>query len=128
VATEIPKNHKKRNDAILIAALLLAAGILFLATGAAKKDGAQVCVYVDGARAASYSLFENREIPLAYDGHNTLKIEAGAASVTDADCPDRLCVKQRAISKQGETIVCLPHRLIVKIEGGDAPDVDGVVR
>jgi len=48
--------------------------------------------------------------------------------VTDADCPDRLCVKQRAISKQGETIVCLPHRLIVKIEGGDAPDVDGVVR
>jgi len=37
--------------------------------------------------------------------------------VIEADCPDKLDVKQRYISKPGETIVCLPNRLIIEIKG-----------
>jgi hypothetical protein len=46
--------------------------------------------------------------------------------MTAADCPDKLCVKQRSIAKEGETIVCLPHRVVVKISGGERPVIDGV--
>ena len=42
----------------------------------------------------------------------------------DADCPDRLCVKQGSISKNGESIVCLPHKVIVTVTGGDGADYD----
>ena len=43
----------------------------------------------------------------------------------DANCPDRLCVSWGKINKPGETILCLPHRIIIRIigEGG----VDDVV-
>jgi hypothetical protein len=118
----------RRNDALLLAGLLLAGVVLFVFIASARAGGAQVDVRVDGRVVASYPLHEDGEVELGYNGHNLLKIEDGRASVTDADCPDRLCVKQRAISKEGETIICLPHRLVVEISGGEASDIDGVLR
>ena len=60
------------------------------------------------------------------DGHvNTLVIEGGRARIEAADCPDKLCVKQRAISKAGESIICLPHKLVIRISGESG--VDGTV-
>ena len=55
---------------------------------------------------------------------NTLVINGGKASIVSADCPDKLCVHQQEISKAGESIICLPHKLVVRIEGTgevDAP-------
>jgi hypothetical protein len=37
--------------------------------------------------------------------------------MTQADCPDKLCVHQKAISATGETIVCLPNKVVVEIAG-----------
>ena len=49
------------------------------------------------------------------------------ASVSDADCPDRLCVRQKAISRKGESIICLPHKLVILIESMEEGDVDAIV-
>jgi hypothetical protein len=116
----------KKADVMLIVAALAAGAILFCATDAAKEGGAVVDVEANGKVVASYPLDEDREVALAYGGHNRLVISGGAARIVDADCPDLLCVKQRAVSKAGEVIVCLPHRLVVKVRGGVAPEVDGV--
>ena len=43
----------------------------------------------------------------------------------EADCPDRLCVKQKAICKNGETIVCLPHKVVVEIRSQEENLLDG---
>lgn len=51
-------------------------------------------------------------------GRNTVHVEPGRISVSWADCPDGICVAQGAIDKGGVPIVCMPHRLVVKIEGG----------
>ena len=48
----------------------------------------------------------------------------GAAAVTEADCGDHTCVRTGAVSREGERIVCLPHKLIIHIEGGGAPGFD----
>lgn len=94
-----------------------------------KSDGGQVDIVVNGSIKESYDLKDDQVIKLNYnDGHNTLKIQDGKASVTDADCPDGLCIEQKTISKQGETIVCLPHKVVIKVNGGDDPQVDGVVK
>ena len=44
------------------------------------------------------------------------------AHVTDADCPDQVCIRMGKISKTGENIVCLPHKLVVQLEGDSAAD------
>lgn len=52
-------------------------------------------------------------------GYNTLVIFNGKVQITAADCPEQVCVNTHSISTPGETIVCLPHKLIVEIITGD---------
>jgi hypothetical protein len=122
------RKRTTRNDRLLLAGLLLAGVLLFIAVGAAKTDGARVDVLVNGKVAESYPLNTDREIKLNYSGHNLLRIEDGRARIVGADCPDKLCMKQGSIAKTGETIVCLPHRVVIRISGGEAPAVDGITR
>jgi hypothetical protein len=59
------------------------------------------------------------EIKITYkDGYNIIRIEKGRIRIVDADCPDKLCVKTGWITESGQNIICLPHKLIIKIQGG----------
>lgn len=57
-------------------------------------------------------------------GSNTISVERGRIRVSEADCPDRVCVNQGWISDGTVPIVCLPHRLMVEIRGGGG-ELDG---
>ncbi|CAB1243186.1 NusG domain II-containing protein [Clostridium sp. MT-14] len=48
---------------------------------------------------------------------NLVEVENGKIRIEDADCPDKICIKTGWISKPGESIICLPHKLIINIEG-----------
>lgn len=121
------KTH--RNDVILIAVLVLLGGALAVFLRLTRQDGGSVSVQVDGERLMELSLSEDTRIVLGSGEHtNTLVIENGAARVVEADCPDRICVNQGAVRYEGESIVCLPHKLVVTVEGGASNDVDAAVR
>ena len=113
----------KKRDWILIGGILAVALVAALLLFLFRKDGSEAVVRVNGEEVARYSLSENGEYSLN-GGTNLLRIEDGAAYLTDADCPDRLCVKQGKIRYDGETITCLPNRLTVTIEKGKKGDVD----
>lgn len=121
------KTH--RNDAILVAVLLLLGGALALFLRLTRQDGGYVSVQIDGEPVMELPLSEDARIVLGEGGHtNTLVIENGAAQVVEASCPDQICVRQGAIRYEGESIVCLPHRLVVTVEGGQTNDVDAAAR
>ena len=111
-------NKKLRADLLLIGLLVLAAGLLYLFFGPGGDSGAWAVVRVDGEEEARYSLRENGIYPLN-GGTNTLVIEDGAAWLCDADCPDKLCVRQGKIKYSGQCITCLPNRLTVTLEGAE---------
>ena len=119
------KNHKR--DLILIGILLLTALILFLLFKDKPRNepDAVAVVTVDGTEIARYPLSRNGTFVLN-EGSNTLVIENGEAWVSEANCPDKLCMGFGKISKNGEIIVCLPNRLIVMIEGGEASGIDAI--
>lgn len=113
--------------AILMAAVLAAAGIFALMP---RADGARVEVTVDGEIYGIYELSEEREIPIVTEGMTTnlLVIRGGVADMVEADCPDKLCVYQREISKNNETIVCLPNRVVVRVTGGEESGLDSIAK
>ncbi len=113
----------KKNDWILIAAILAVVLVAFLAVNLLKEDGAYVVVRVDGKEVAKYSLSENGEYPLN-GGTNILRIQDGKAYLTSATCPDHLCVNQGKIDQSGETITCLPNRLTVTVYSAEKDDVE----
>ncbi len=120
----------KKNDIILIAALLAAAlaalaGIALYSAGTSK--GAEAVVYINGKEQGRYPLGEGRavKIPAGDGGYNLLEIKDGQADITKASCPDKICVDQRPVSRQGESLVCLPNKVVVEIENGGEPEIDG---
>ena len=121
----------KKTDLCLVAVILVIAAISLFIGNAIKEDGKNIIVSVNGKVYAKYLLSENGCYELkGYDGgYNTLMIEDGVAYLTDADCPDKLCVKQGKISKIGESIICLPHKIVVEITGeGERLTIDAVTQ
>ncbi|MBP5291915.1 MAG: NusG domain II-containing protein [Lachnospiraceae bacterium] len=113
-----------RNDLLLIAGILAAAIISFIFYINIRSTGTVVVVRVDGEISASYPLSVNRKVTIeGVGGRNVLEISGGEAKVTEADCPDKLCVHHTSISYDGQSIVCLPHRVTVTVEDHE-PGVD----
>ncbi len=110
-------NHK--NDIILAASILLLSAICFMVFFLTMKDGKYVSVTVDGEQVYKHSLTEDEQTVIlganSSSEQNVLVIEDGKAYVMSANCPDKICVSHRKISKTGETIVCLPHKVVVSV-------------
>ena len=103
-------------DLILIAALITAGLLVLIFTELSKSEGSTAVVSINGNVSAEYSLSEDGEYSIN-GGTNILVISEGKAFLKEASCPDKLCVRQRSISKAGERIVCLPNRVMVEISG-----------
>lgn len=118
----------RRNDFLLIGAFLIISLCLLLYQNTiGAKTGAVVVILQDGEEIGRYPLEEELELLIEGNyGDNLLVIGNGKAFIKEADCPDRLCVKQKAVSRQGESLICLPHRLVVTVEGAPDNDVDAV--
>lgn len=118
-------NRKLLTDLCVILAMLLLAGIVFLVLQMRREEGGFAVVRVDGMVTERHALTANGIYPLN-GGSNILVIENGEAWLSEADCPDLLCVKQGKIHYTGQTITCLPNRLTVTVEGGESDGVDFV--
>lgn len=120
----------KKKDFLIVAVVLLLAGILALVFHFAGGDPVgSIRVKVDGKVVGTYSLAEEQSIPFDTEyGHNMVVIKDGKAHMEESDCPDHYCEEQGEISKSGETIVCLPHKLVVETVSGEEADVDVVAK
>lgn len=120
------RNGLKKKDWILIAVILCAAGLTVLVHKSVGGAGAnRVIVKIEGAIQGTYSLSEDREVEIN-GGTNILQIRNGQASMTEADCPDQLCVHQRPVSLNHESIICLPNKVVVEVESGASREFDAV--
>lgn len=118
---------KHRNDIILIAVALLAAAALGIYTLATRSEGGVAVVTINGAEVMRLPLDEDTQVAFEDNGHtNTLVIENGKARMTQASCPDHVCIKQGEICYDGEMIVCIPNRTVVTVEGGAGRGLDAV--
>ena len=122
----MPAKKKLVADLCVILALLLLAGGLALALRLGREAGGWAVVRVDGQETERHPLMVNGVFPLN-GGTNLLVIENGEAYLSEANCPDLLCVKQGKIRYNGQTITCLPNRLTVTVEGGESDGVDFVM-
>ncbi|MBQ8589906.1 MAG: NusG domain II-containing protein [Firmicutes bacterium] len=107
-----------KRDLILIGGILIVALIAFVFVQMNQEGGAYVLIRVDGEEVEQYSLSAEGTYPLN-GGTNILHIEGGEAWLTEADCPDKLCVHQGKISKTGQVITCLPNKLTVTVYGAE---------
>lgn len=128
--TKQNKKRKIRNDLILIGSLIIVLALIGLAFMLLRGEGDTVVVEVDGKVYGTYALDVDRtvEIRTGEGGKelNLLVIEGGKARVETATCPDGICAAHRPIFREGESIVCLPHKVVITVKlagGGNEPDI-----
>ena len=120
------KAAPKRGDLYLMVGCLLAALVCCCLWFLLRQDGGTVIVEQNGQETARYALSEDRTVRIEGEGgYNLLVIEGGEVYLSEADCPTQLCMKTGKIRYAGQSIVCLPHKLAVRIKGG-ASGLDAV--
>lgn len=121
----------KKKDIILIAAVLAISLISLAAIKMTQKDGKEVIVTVEGKEVYKTSIKKDQiyQIP-EKNGTNVMQIKDGKVTMKKADCKDQICADHKAIEKSGETIVCLPHKVVIEIqaEDGKEQELDGVTQ
>ena len=121
----------KKKDIILIAVILVIALFGYAAIKMTQKDGKEVVITVDGKEVYQTPISKDQtyEIPVK-NGVNIMQIKDGKVTMKEADCKDQICADHKAIEKSGETIVCLPHKVVIEIksEDGKEQELDGVTQ
>ncbi len=107
----------RKADIILIVLLIVCglAGSAFLVMTQADM-GSAAKVTVDGKEYGTYPLSEDRTVDLGTG--NIVSVKDGSVYMESATCTGQDCVHEGKISKPGRTIVCLPHKVLIEIEGG----------
>ena len=122
-------NRKNRNDVLFIAVLLLIVALAGAAFFFLRGEGDSVTVSVDGKHYGTYPLHADLTLSIRTgeegDQENLLVIRDGKALVESATCPDGICAAHKPISREGESIVCLPHRVVITVHttDGEEPDI-----
>ena len=115
---------KPLDFAIALVILLIAVLIYYVPS---KSDADSLCIYVDGKlhRCVDLNESQNDEIEVSSEfGVNKIVIDGGRVRVTESTCDNRLEIRAGEINKAGQSLICLPNRLVVTIEGKD--DYDAV--
>ena len=116
----------KRNDWILIGVVLcIAAAICIFRFFVGAEPAGYVTVSINGETVKTYDLNADRIVELN-DGSNIMQIKQGKVDMIEANCPDKLCVHQKAISKNNESIICLPNKVVLQIVSRDESELDAV--
>ena len=122
-------NRKNRNDVLFIAVLLLIVVLAGAAFFFLRGEGDSVTVSVDGKHYGTYPLHTDLTLSIRTGADDTqenlLVIRDGHAYVESATCPDGICAAHKPISREGESIVCLPHRVVITVHttDGEEPDI-----
>ena len=121
------KNRYDRLFLVILAGVIL---LLFLYQHFTGSKGSYILVTQNGEKIGEYSLLENQTFVVTDENHsyNTIVIENGQVWIDQADCPDKLCVKQGKISKNGLSIICLPHKLTILVQAVSRQEYDAVVQ
>lgn len=114
----------KKGDIVVIALVLLIAGItIFAANG--QNTGEYAVVTANG-KEQKYLLSQNQTLQIEQSDNkkNIVVIYNHEVYMKEASCPDLICVRHRPISKNGESIICLPNEVYIEIEGGKEKETD----
>ncbi|WP_432663479.1 NusG domain II-containing protein [Wukongibacter baidiensis] len=121
----------KRFDIIIVILVIAIAGgsLGILRMNANKKyEEKYVEVYVDGEliKSIAFDSTSNLEPFTVQTSHgiNVIKIEEGMVKITEADCPDQICIKDGPIGEPSEMLVCLPHKVVVEVKGKNQEKID----
>ena len=120
------KNDITRGDIILIVSVVLLSAVLFISSFLSENENLIAEIYVNGDKAHSIALSEVEESYTLRENYCELLIEKDGVSFTFSACGDKLCIKKGKLTKPGDTMACVPEKVVVVLKGAENKDIDSV--
>lgn len=109
--------------------VLIGLSLLGLKTMGVDRSNTVVQIQLDGQVIDSFEISQDGEIEAreirvdtGQGGYNIVRVTSQGIAVIDANCPDKLCVRSPIIKVPGQSIVCIPHKFVVRIIGENQGD------
>ena len=125
LSDEIRRNITK-GDIILIVSLLVLSLVLFVISFTGDTESLRAEIYADGELTHDIALSEAAEGYTLTENGCELLIETDGVSFVYSDCGDKLCIKKGKLKRQGDTMACVPERVVVIIKSDSKKQIDGV--
>lgn len=110
----------KKADVILLIAILALSVLGFFVLRKSSSSNSKIEITVSGEIVKTVPLSADGRYEIKTDyGYNNICVESGQVWVEDADCPNKDCMRFGKVSSEGQIILCLPHKLAVRIVGGE---------
>lgn len=113
---------------IILLCLSFIPEVVFIMSGANNDSTLNAVVQVDGTIYKTVPLSAHSGTDTftikTENGYNKVVVKDQSIAITEADCPDKICINEGFISKPGQTIACLPHKIIIEVKAADASEPD----
>ncbi len=121
-------DFQKSDIRIFIGILILGIVFLLLYFFYPRSTGAQIIITKDNEVIGTYSLDDDQTLYISDEENptNVVEILDGKCHMTFADCPDQICMKTGWVSKNGDTIVCLPNQVVVTVVSEESTEYDSI--
>ncbi|MBQ8527690.1 MAG: NusG domain II-containing protein [Lachnospiraceae bacterium] len=118
---------KKYLTVIIILSFFSLALVIYAISQYSSGSYGKIIVLIDGQERGEYSLYESQEIRIETEqGKNILVIKNGQAYVREADCDNQICVHTQPITEYGGQIICLPHKVVIRLKTTEKSEIDAV--
>lgn len=115
----------KKGDFLIFSLIIVIAIVSAICFYRAPLMARTVTIYVDSEKYADYVISEGNEqiVTLKTEfGYNQVKLQSDAVQMIQSDCANQDCIRMGSVSHAGDALICLPNKVTVVLEGGDAVD------
>ena len=121
--------YKKYDILIYFSILICLTGLFVLSETKDKSKPDKIEIYLDNKLTYRYNITDAEKIYSVNgkDGRIKIDVRGGTVRVLESPCRNKLCVKQGAVSQNGDVLVCLPEKMVIKLTGAEN-EVDGVLK
>ena len=107
-------------DKLLIGFLLVLSLLSIAVVNRLTTRGSAVVVEVNNQEISRLDLFQDGQRTVTGPlGDMVIQVRGGQVRVVSSPCPHKLCVRMGWANRAGDLIVCVPNRVVVRVEGGE---------